>query len=52
MPPTYRLLVFIPRSRQRGFTLNTYSHVPGMQEDAVAKVDAAIQAALNKSKTK
>jgi integrase len=34
-------------------TLNTYSHVlPGMQEDAVAKVDAAIQAALNKSKTK
>jgi integrase len=34
-------------------TLNTYSHVlPGMQEDAVAKVDAAIQAALNKPKTK
>ncbi len=36
-----------------GITLDTYSHVlPGMQEDAVAKVDAAIQAALNKSKTK
>jgi integrase len=34
-------------------TLDTYSHVlPGMQDDAVAKVDAAIQAALNKSKTK
>jgi integrase len=34
-------------------TLDTYSHVlPGMQEDAVAKVDAAIQAALNKPKTK
>jgi len=36
-----------------GITLDTYSHVlPGMQEDAVAKVDAAIQAALNKTKTK
>jgi integrase len=36
-----------------GITLDTYSHVlPGMQEDAVAKVDAAIQAALNKPKTK
>jgi len=34
-------------------TLDTYSHVlPGMQDDAVAKVDAAIQAALNKPKTK
>jgi integrase len=34
-------------------TLNTYSHViPGMQQDAVAKVDAAIQAALNKRETK
>jgi integrase len=34
-------------------TLDTYSHVlPGMQDEAVAKVDAAIQAALNKSKTK
>jgi integrase len=34
-------------------TLDTYSHVlPGMQDDAVARVDAAIQAALNKSKTK
>ena len=33
-------------------TLDTYSHVlPGMQEDAVAKVDAALQAALNKPKT-
>jgi len=33
-------------------TLDTYSHVlPGMQDDAVAKVDAAIQAALNKPKT-
>jgi integrase len=36
-----------------GITLDTYSHVlPGMQEDAVAKVDAAIQAAMNKPKTK
>src|SRR5262249_53965896 len=35
-----------------GITLDTYSHVlPGMQDDAVAKVDAAIQAALNKPKT-
>ena len=34
-------------------TLDTYSHVmPGMQEDAVAKVDAAIQAAMNKRETK
>jgi integrase len=34
-------------------TLDTYSHVlPGMQDDAVAKVDAAIPAALNKPKTK
>jgi integrase len=34
-------------------TIDRYSHVlPGMQEDAVAKVDAAIQAALNKPKTK
>jgi integrase len=34
-------------------TLDTYGHVlPGMQDDAVAKVDAAIQAALNKPKTK
>jgi integrase len=34
-------------------TLNTYSHVvPGMQRDAVAKVDAVIQAALNKGETK
>ena len=34
-------------------TLNTYSHVVlGMQRDAVAKVDAAIQAALNKRETK
>ena len=32
-----------------GITLDTYSHVlPGMQDDAVTKVDAAIQAALNK----
>lgn len=32
-----------------GITLDLYSHVmPGMQEDAVAKVDAALQAALNK----
>jgi hypothetical protein len=37
----------------RRITLDTYSHVlPGMQDDAVAKVDAAIQAALNKPKTK
>jgi integrase len=36
-----------------GITLDTYSHVlPGMQDDAVTKVDAAIQAALNKPKTK
>ena len=36
-----------------GITLDLYSHVmPGMQDDAVAKVDAAIQAALNKPKTK
>jgi integrase len=36
-----------------GITLDTYSHVlPGMQEDAVAKVDAALQAAMNKPKTK
>jgi integrase len=34
-------------------TIDRYSHVlPGMQEDAVAKVDAAIHAALNKPKTK
>jgi integrase len=34
-------------------TLDLYSHVlPGMQEDAVAKVDAAMQAALNKRETK
>src|SRR6516162_2288634 len=34
-------------------TLDTYSHVlPGMQDDAVAKVDAAIQAAMNKRETK
>jgi integrase len=33
-------------------TLNTYSHVvPGMQQDAVAKVDAVLQAALNKRET-
>ena len=31
-------------------TLDTYSHViPGMQEDAVAKIDAAFEAALLKS---
>ena len=36
-----------------GITLDLYSHVmPGMQDDAVAKVDAAIQAALNKRETK
>jgi integrase len=36
-----------------GITLDTYSHVlPGMQEDAVAKVDAALQAALDKHGTK
>jgi len=36
-----------------GITLDMYSHVlPGMQEDAVAKVDAALQAALNKRETK
>ena len=36
-----------------GITLDLYSHVlPGMQEDAVAKVDAAMQAARNKRDTK
>jgi integrase len=36
-----------------GITLDLYSHVlPGMQEDAVTKVDAALQAALNKRETK
>jgi integrase len=36
-----------------GITLDLYSHVlPGMQADAVAKVDAALQAALNKRETK
>jgi len=36
-----------------GITLDLYSHVmPGMQEDAIAKVDAVLQAALNKPKTK
>jgi integrase len=34
-------------------TLDLYSHVmPGMQEDAAAKVDAAFQAAMNKRETK
>jgi integrase len=33
-----------------GITLDLYSHVlPGMQEDAAAKVDAAIRAALDKA---
>jgi integrase len=36
-----------------GITLDTYSHVlPGMQEDAVAKGDAALQAAMNRQETK
>jgi len=35
-----------------GITLDLYSHVlPGMQEDAVAKVDAAMQAVRNKRET-
>jgi len=35
-----------------GITLDTYSHVlPGMQEDAVAKVDAALRAAMNRQDT-
>jgi len=35
-----------------GITLDLYSHVlPGMQEDAVARVDAALQAAINKRET-
>jgi integrase len=35
-----------------GMTLDLYSHVlPGMQEDAVAKVDAAMQTARNKRET-
>jgi site-specific recombinase XerD len=34
-------------------TLDLYSHVlPNMQEDTVAKVDAALLAALNKRETK
>jgi integrase len=42
-----------PKNSNVSITLNTYSHVvPGMQRDAVAKVDAAIQAALNKRETK
>ena len=33
--------------------VDLYSHVlPGMQEDAVTKVDAVLQAALNKRETK
>ena len=33
-----------------GITLDLYSHVlPGMQEDAVAKVDAALQDAKNRA---
>jgi integrase len=33
-----------------GITLDLYSHVlPGMQDDAAAKVDAAIRAAIDKS---
>lgn len=36
-----------------GITLDLYSHVlPGMQEEAVAKIDAAMQAARNKRETK
>jgi hypothetical protein len=32
-----------------GITLDLYSHVlPGMQEDAVERVDAALQAAINR----
>ena len=35
-----------------GMTLDLYSHVlPGMQEDAVAKVDAVMQTARNKRET-
>jgi len=34
-------------------TLDLYSHVlQGMQEDAAQKVDAAVQAAMNKRETK
>jgi integrase len=34
-------------------TMDVYSHaMPGMQADAVARIDAAMQAALNKPKTK
>jgi integrase len=38
---------------QVGITLDLYSHVlPGMQEDAAARVDAALKAALEKRATK
>ena len=36
-----------------GITLDLYSHVmPGMQEDAVARVDGALQAALQSRRDK
>jgi hypothetical protein len=35
-----------------GITLDLYSHVlPGMQEDAAARVDAAIRAAIDAPET-
>jgi len=38
--------LILPGHSKVGITLGLYSHVfPGMQEDAVAKVDAALRAA-------
>jgi integrase len=36
-----------------GITLDTYSHVlPGMQEDAVLKIDASLRLAIQNNKPK
>jgi hypothetical protein len=49
-------MVFTPRWRrnalsfERRITLDLYSHVlPGMQDDAAAKIDAAIRAAIDRT---